>query len=240
MACDQIRCSSALAIGLALALSLVARVPQASAELVTFSFTAVLDESPGWSLPLPVGQKVSGYYTFDLDAPITSGGGGFNTVTFYEGAIKKYAVTLEGVGAGSGTTGLIYLGNPVQTTGSWNYLSDAYYAAAEMTGITISTTLGDRHLNSAIVRLQDLDMEGLDSEALSATPPDLQYFLDNTTPPYPHDYAELLLGFDAPWGGYNHTPFRLTSLRVIPEPSAAILTAIALAMFPRQRRQEQK
>ena len=83
-------------------------------------------------------------------------------------------------------------------------------------------------------------MEGLDSEALSATPPDLKYFLDNTTPPYPHDYAELLLGFDAPWGGFNHTAFRLTSLKVIPEPTAALLAVMALAMFPRKRRLKQK
>jgi len=232
----EIRHFAVLKLCLSCALSLGVCIPWASAELVTFSFTAVLDAGTGTSLPLPVGQQVSGHYTFDLNSPVTFLGGA-NLFTYYAGAIKSFSVTLAGFGTGNGVTGDIYLGDPVATTGSYNFLSDFYQAAAEMTGITLPTSFGNQYLDSAILRMQDLDLEGLDSETLSAVPPDLNYFLDNAAPPYPHDTAEILLGFGTPAGGYGHTPFRLTSLVAVPEPTTAITALLAFAgCFHRVRR----
>ena len=92
-------------------------------------------------------------------------------MTFYLDALTDFTVTIEGFGTGGGNGGDIFLGDPVQTTGSFNYLSDQYQLHAPATGITVPSAFGDRHLLFAHFQLQDLDQEGLDSEDLLATPP---------------------------------------------------------------------
>jgi hypothetical protein len=204
------------------------RVSAAPAELVTYAFEGVLHEDVGPSYPLPAGQRITGHYTFDLLSPGTTAGGD-NTVTFYVGAIKSLSVTLAGIGTGSTSTGDIYLGDPVQVTGDFNYLADFYQVLAPARGITFPSPSGMYQLASIFLRLHDVDQQGLSSESLSAVPPDLSLFLDHAAQPRPHDYAEILLGIQAPGGGTIFPWFRMTSLTAIPEPSsmAGIIALLA-------------
>jgi hypothetical protein len=193
----------------------------------TFHFTAELLENSDPSFPFPVGQKVSGRYTFEL----TTQGTTFpspNTFTSYYDAITSSVVTLDGIGTATGSGGEIALADPVQYFGSYNFLADEYAVGAPVSGISISTMFGERKLVRFNIRLTDLDQMGIQSESLSATPPSLLPFLDHTGPNFDSDAAVLSLNFDYPSGATSAIAFRLTSLSVVPEPGA-VLWAIALA-----------
>jgi hypothetical protein len=201
----------------------------ASAELVTFYFAGELDEDQSPSFPFRVGQKVHGSYTFERTTlPDITPNDHDNRVTFYFDAVKNFTLTIDGIGTGQGTSGYIYLGNPVQTTGGYNFLSDLYELIGPMSGIKIATPFGDRHLQTAFVRLQDIDSVALTSEKLSANPPNLALFQDHLGPTFESDHASILMNFDFPGGGINTVRFRLTSLTV-PEPSALLLALLAAA-----------
>lgn len=201
----------------------------ASAELITFYFEAELTRlQTGYSLP--IGQKAHGRYTFELTTPPISDPEPNSTYTRYAAAVTNFTVTLDGLGTASGGAGGdIRYGNPVRTTGSYNFYSDQYIASGpDTTGISIPAsfpTSGIRNLVRAKIHLQDLDQEGLHSEDLLPTPPDLAPFLDNAGLNYDSDHAKLYLTFDSPLGGYNSVVFQLTSLtaRPVPEPTSLAL-----------------
>lgn len=198
---------------------------------ITFNFTAVWSQSgPSPSFPFAAGTTAHGSYTFELNtAPTTFSGP--NTFTFYNNAITNFTVTIDGYGTGTGSDGAILMGDPVQTSGSFNFLSDSYQVqASPVTGITVNSSLfGTRNLRTAGLRLQDLDLQGLDSEELSATPPDLSYFLDNVGPNFDSDHAQLVMSFDTPNSGFNSAVFNLTSLTAaaVPEPDFLPFAAMA-------------
>ncbi|WP_145944466.1 hypothetical protein [Fuerstiella marisgermanici] len=199
----------------------------ASADLITFAFEAVAD-SPSSTLPFGAGQTISGSYTFELDtAPTTTPAA--NTFTFYTDAITNFDITIDGFGTGNGGPGGdILLGDPVQTSGSFNFLSDKYVVNSAVSGITVFSSFynANRNLVGAQLSLQDLDQQGLDSEDLVATPPDLTFFLDNTGPNFDSDHAILNLSFSTPGGGAGSTSFRLTSLTAVspvPEPNTTAM-----------------
>ena len=196
----------------------------AAAELVTFKFQAELltDQSPTY--PFPVGQQANGQYSFERTTAGTEPGGASGP-TRYDNALTNFTVTLPGYGTGSGSGGLIALGDPVQTSGSFNFLSDNYHVFVPAAGITFTTFQGTSRLLTAIINMQDLDLEGLDSEELLAQPPRLGPFLDNHGPNYDSDNAELVLSFLHPGGFGSSVSFRLTSL-VVPEPSSLGLTFV--------------
>ncbi len=194
----------------------------ANSAPVTFYYEATVNSSPGSSLPLAIGQRIHGNYTFELNTPATSAASS-NTFTRYASAITSMTVIIDGVGTGSGVGGDILIGAPVQTTGSYNYLSHQYDVEAyKVTGFSISGSFGSRALRQVFIQLQDIDMTALSSEALSATPPNLAPFMDHTGTSYLSDHAYLGLTFDFPSGGVNTTMFQLTSLSAVPEPSVAI------------------
>jgi hypothetical protein len=209
----------------------------ARADLVTFQFEAKLVQSQGSWYPFVIGQRVSGNYTFDMTTPPTTTSGQ-NTFTWYSHAITNFTVTIDGYGTGTANDGNISLGDPVQTTGSYNFLSDMYVASSSTTGITIPSIIGDRHLLAAEIDLQDLDQQALDSENLLATPPDLALFLDHAGSAFNTDHAWLMLTFDVPWGGGNSATFQMTSLTAVPEPGTAsmALTLVATLGFLGHRR----
>lgn len=209
--------------------------PSSVGAPVTFTFEAKLTTPSGLLFPLPVGYPVTGSYTFDLSSPGSDFGP--TSFTIYDNAITDFRVTLAGYGTGVANRGNIWLGNPVQTIGSFNFLSDQYVAHGDVVGITLPTSLGDRHLRSAQIRLQDLDQAGLSSESLLPTPPDLSYFLDHTGPNYDADHADVFLNFDTPFGDTTAMAFQLTSLTLVPESSTVLLALSAFALtFPRYRR----
>jgi len=205
----------------------------ASGELVTFRFEAELREPQGTQIPLPLGQQVMGSYTFDLNTPPMLFNA--NSTAIYDNALGNFGVSLVGFGFATSNTGDISIGNPAPTTGSSNFLSDQYVVYTDITGITLPTAFGDRHLISAQIRLQDLDQLGLSSVDLSRTPPDLTFFLDHSGPNYDSDHANIYLTFDSPFGGVNSIPFQLTLLAAIPEPSTLALAIAALAALPLRR-----
>jgi hypothetical protein len=124
----------------------------------------------------------------------------------------------------------------VQTVGSFNFLSDQYVVFSAISGITMPHPTGDRSLIAASIRLQDLDMEALDSEQLSAIPPDLEPFLDNTGPNCDSDNVQLFLNLRTPFGAINSAVFRVTSLTFVPEPSGFLLSITGIALCATQRR----
>jgi hypothetical protein len=191
----------------------------ASAELVTFSFEGVLLQDPGPTLPIPVGQRVHGYYTFELNTPATP----FPNAAVYSNALSNFVVKLDGIGTGSSNSGDIRLGNPTQYSGSSNFFADDYTVHGPVAGIVIPTASGDRTLVAASLRLKDLDQVGLDAVDLSATPPNLVPFLDHTGPTFASDNAEIFLNFLYPDGNVYSPSFRLTSLTAVPEPTAVLL-----------------
>ncbi|QDV74319.1 hypothetical protein Spa11_25210 [Botrimarina mediterranea] len=209
-----------------------------AASLVTFQFVAesVSQYSEAF-YTVPLGTRVVGTYTFDLDTPGDPPASpvGF---TWYDNAIKGATLAMEGFGEATGYGGgTIRIGNPVRTSGSYNFLSDQYVAYFPVAGISLDTRVfGRRNLVGAHIRMADLDMEGIATADLSANPPDLSYFLDNTGPDYDSDNAELYLTFDTANSGYNSNPFRLISLIRVPEPSATALACIAFVATLRNRR----
>jgi hypothetical protein len=197
----------------------------ASAELVTFSFEGVLLQDQEASLPIPVGQRVHGYYTFELNTPATQFG---PTSSLYSNALSNFVVTLDGIGTGSSNSGDIHLGNPTQYSGDYNFFADEYAVYGPVAGIVIPSASGDRTLVAASIRLTDLDQVGLDSVNLSATPPNLAPFLDHTGPTIASDNAEIFLNFLFPGGNVNSPSFRLTSLTAVPEPTAVLLVFVGV------------
>src|SRR3954447_17030596 len=157
-------------------------VSVAFGEPVTFRIEAKLMEPQGPLFPVPLGQQVSGTYTFELSTPAMLFNA--NSAAVYDNALRDFHVDLLGFGIGTSNTGSISIGNPIQTSGSYNFLSDQYVVYGDVTGITLPTAFGDRHLVSAQIRLQDLDQTGLNSTDLSPTPPVLEFFLDHTGPNY--------------------------------------------------------
>jgi hypothetical protein len=205
---------------------------------VTFGFAAEYVE-PQATYSFPIGLKATGHYTFELNTPGSSLGP--NSFTTYGGAIKHISVSLTGYGAGTGmgSSGDILLGDPVQTGGSFNFLSDQYYVYTGASGLSVPSPFGERHLLEAIIRLADLDQVGLTSTALSAVPPSLEPFLDNVGTTFDTDDAELWLTFDFPGGGRNTAAFRLTSLFLVPEPGGFVtawLAAASTCIWRRHRR----
>src|SRR5258707_6510704 len=119
MALPNLHCALLLVV---VYLSLCANwASMAYAELVTFSFEGVLLQDQGPSLPIPLGQRVHGNYTFELNTPATRFGP--NSFALYSNAVSDFVVTLDGIGTGSGNSGDIHLGNPSQFTGSFNFLA---------------------------------------------------------------------------------------------------------------------
>lgn len=218
---------------------LFASTSTASAGLITFQFEAELVDDLGPSFPFALGQKASGSYTFEVNTvPDTAPQSGNTTFTRYSGALTNFTVTIDGHGTGTGGSGGdILLGDPVRTGGSFNFFSDNYHVnAPAVTGITVASSSGARNLLTAGIRLQDLDQQGLDSEILSAIPPDLAFFLDNTGPTFDSDRADLNMNFDLPSGGFNTASFQLTSLTSIPEPGSAIVLLLTVGLFQCRRR----
>jgi len=203
------------------------------ARLITFYFEAVWPHEPNGSYPFAMGTTARGSYTFEVSTPPTISGSE-NSFTRYSDAVQDFSVTIDGYGSGTGSSGYILIGDPVQTTGSSSFLSDKYEVhTTAVTGITfISSSHGPRNLLNASLLLQDIDLQGLDSESLSTSPPELSYFLDNTEPNSDSDYARLYMNFDTPSGGFDSAPFDLTALAReplgVPEPSAIAFMTMAV------------
>jgi hypothetical protein len=212
------------------------------ADLVTLRFTAVVSTDYGSAFEMPVGTVGTGWYQFDINTvPSLGPNSSDNLFAIYPDAIVAMHVDFGVYGSASGGTGNIFIGDPVRTTGSLNFLSDIYQASASVDdGIVVPGSGGSRRSLSAAIFLQDLDRIGLSSEILSATPPDLAPFKDNLVPRPVPDAAELQMNFSLPGGGLTTIGFELTSLTAVPEPSTALLilspTIAGLGWARRRRR----
>jgi len=179
-----------------------------SAALVTFAFEAVhdIDERPFRNL-VP-GQVVRGTYTFDSATPPTT----FGTTVFYTGTIKSASVELVGIGTATSTgTADIIVGHPTTFVGSNPRTADFYnldgipMSGFSVGGIESSTIIG------LFLTLEDDTKTAFSSTALPLVAPDISQFADEHS---------ILLNFQISGGGQNASPFRLTSLITVPEPSA--------------------
>ncbi len=195
------------------------------ADIVTFRFTAVVATDYGSDFEMPIGTVGTGWYSFDSNAAASLGpDSSDNLFAIYPDAIVDIHVDFGSFGSASGNSGILFIGDPVRTTGSLNYLSDTYRASASVdNGIVVPGSGGSRHSLTAGIFLQDLDLTGLSSEILTATPPDLAPFKDNLVSRPVPDAAELQINFSLPSGGSTTIGFELTSLTAVPEPSSALL-----------------
>ncbi len=207
----------------------------ASAGLITFTFEAVNTVEPYWAFPVPLGQRLTGTYTFDTCANPTATAIQSNAWQ-YDGAVTSISMTLEEFGSGHGDNGSITVGAPglVSIIGGsivrpkQTFLMDYYFVSATVGGLSIPTTRGeDLQLQDFDLFLMDADQTALDSVQLSEVPPDLTPFLDNPDRTPIADSAQIRLSFLSPSVSRAFN-FQLTSLTVIPEPTTATLVPIGI------------
>ena len=220
----------------------------AAAQLTTFRFEAVNDRVPSDFFPVPTGTRAIGTYTFDPSTP-RSNTPGSTSFAFYDDAIVGFEMELETFGTASfdpnGIASRILVGDPVQTTGSENFLSDQYNARSPASGLTIFTPnfsgTVSREVIWAEIRLQDIDEESFDTDEIPLTPPSLSTFQDNIIPgQIESDEAELVLNLrsnrDDGTSGTSSTSFRLVSLTLVPEPGTGTMFVLGSVIYLQRRR----
>ncbi|MDA8743398.1 PEP-CTERM sorting domain-containing protein [Rubripirellula amarantea] len=200
---------------------------------VTFAFEAELEADLQPFYDMDPGQKLRGKFTFESN---TAASPRSAYVTRYNNSIEAFSLNLEGIGTGTGNDGFIDIidSQPYtifdsngQVTSSG--IRDAYVVDGRLNGITLEGSLGTNISYGYQINLLDRENESFTTQDLVLTPPDFSTFEIRS--------INLLWTNTGTGGAIGYTPFQLTSITAVPEPSTNMLMGLGIvAMLLHRRR----